>query len=78
MEKIVDVFRDPFVSELYIVNENDPCHTGNGLVSTTAMSAKVLQQSPGDFKSNGVVVQAGHVVRGARGPRRTSTCSCTT
>ena len=78
MEKIVDVFLDPFVSELYIVNENDPCHTSNGLVMTTAMSAIVLQQSPCDIKSNGVVVQAGHVVRGARGPRRTSTCSWTT
>ena len=78
MEKSVDVFLDPTDAQLYIVNENDPSNTSNGLVSTTAMGASVLQQSPGDIKSNGVIVQAGHDVRGARGPRRTSACSCTT
>jgi len=78
MEKSADVFLDPFVPELSSLNDNDLYLTSNGLVSTTAMSASVLQQSNGDIKSNGVVVQAGHVVRGARGPRRTSTCSCTT
>ena len=78
MEKIVDVFLDPFESELSSLNDNGLYLTSNGLVSITAMSASVLQQSPCDIKSNGVVVQAGHVVRGARGPRRTSTCSCTT
>jgi len=78
MEKSADVFLDPFVPELCSLNDNDLYLTSNGLVSTTAMSASVLQQSNGDIKSNGVVVQAGHVVRGARGPRRTSTCSCTT
>ena len=78
MEKIVDVFLHPTDAQLYIVNENDPCHASNGLVPTTAMSAISLQRFPCEIKSNGVVVQAGHVVRGARGPRRTSTCSCTT
>ena len=78
MEKIVDVFLHPTDAQLYIVNENDPYHASNGLVPATAMGASVLQQSPCEIKSNGVVVQAGHVVRGARGPRRTSTCSCTT
>ncbi len=78
MEKIVDVFLDTFESELSSLNDNDLYLTSNGLVSTTAMSAISLQRFPCEIKSNGVVVQAGHVVRGARGPRRTSTCSCTT